>query len=51
MLKTLFTCYIATSLILFDLFIIDQGPVSQRFPRMFPKIDLKICLSYNIGSS
>lgn len=24
MLKTLFTCYIATSLILFDLFIIDQ---------------------------
>lgn len=24
MLKTLFTCYIATPLILFDLFIIDQ---------------------------
>lgn len=27
------------------------GPVSQRFPKTFPKIELKICLSYNFGSS
>lgn len=28
-----------------------RGPFSQRFPKMFPKIELKICLSCNLGSS
>lgn len=29
----------------------NMGPVSQRFPKVFPKIELKICRSYNLGGS
>lgn len=28
----------------------EQGPVSQRFPKMFPKTELKIYLNHNLRS-